>query len=61
MGPAPVCERCGLRQVRYELERRGIVVRFCDECYWGELEAPAEPGPGGAQPAEIRRPTEPPA
>ncbi len=30
------CERCGLRVVRRELEQRGIVIDFCDECYWGE-------------------------
>jgi ribosome-binding protein aMBF1 (putative translation factor) len=33
------CERCGLRAVSRELERDGIVMRFCDECYWGETEA----------------------
>ncbi len=39
------CERCGLREVRHELERRGIIIRFCDECYWGEAAetAPAVP------------------
>jgi len=31
------CERCGLREVRHELARRGINIRFCDECYWDEL------------------------
>jgi len=31
-----VCERCGLREVRHELERKGKIIRFCDECYWGE-------------------------
>ena len=30
------CEKCGLKAVRYELERCGIVLRFCDMCYWGE-------------------------
>jgi hypothetical protein len=34
------CERCGLRSVRCELEQRGIVVRFCDDCYWGEIQPP---------------------
>ncbi len=33
------CDKCGLKAVRYELERRGIVLRFCDVCYGGELEA----------------------
>ena len=35
------CEKCGLKAVRYELERQGIVLRFCDACYWGELETDA--------------------
>jgi len=35
------CERCGLRAVRRELERHGIIMRFCDECYWGEVEREA--------------------
>lgn len=30
------CDRCGLRAVHGELEERGIVINFCDECYWGE-------------------------
>jgi hypothetical protein len=30
------CERCGLRAVRKELERDGVVMRFCAECYYGE-------------------------
>jgi hypothetical protein len=33
------CDKCGLKAVRYELERRGIIMRFCDMCYWGALEA----------------------
>lgn len=32
----PVCEKCGLRAVRHELERKGILLKFCDYCYWGE-------------------------
>jgi hypothetical protein len=41
------CERCGLREVRHELEARGMVVRFCDACYWGDVQQPdlAEPAP----------------
>ncbi len=31
------CAKCGLKAVRHELERQGIVVRFCDTCYWGEI------------------------
>ena len=54
MTELPVCERCGLRVVRHELERQGVIMRFCDECYWGEPEGgappevptpPGEPGP----------------
>lgn len=32
------CEKCGLREVRHELERKGVTIRFCEECYWGEIE-----------------------
>ena len=31
------CERCGLREVRHELEQKGVIIRFCDECYWGDI------------------------
>ena len=34
------CERCGLREVRHELEQKGVIIRFCDECYWGEISDP---------------------
>jgi hypothetical protein len=37
------CERCGLKAVRYELERRGIVLCFCDMCYWGEVDTDERP------------------
>jgi hypothetical protein len=37
-GGVLACQRCGLRVVRQELEARGISIRFCPECYWGELE-----------------------
>ena len=37
MDQQPVCEKCGLKAVRYELEKQGIFLRFCDTCYWGEL------------------------
>ncbi len=43
------CDKCGLKAVRYELERRGIVLRFCDTCYWGELEAGARPAGSDAE------------
>lgn len=46
-----VCERCGLRDVSHELERKGKIIHFCDECYWGEIgeshpavSAPPRPG-----------------
>jgi len=38
MDGVPVCDKCGLRAVRHELERQGVTLRFCDYCYWGELE-----------------------
>jgi hypothetical protein len=44
------CERCGLREVRHELEKKGIMIRFCDECYWGETGVPADSTGAGAQP-----------
>ena len=37
------CAKCGLKAVRYELERRGVVLRFCDTCYWGEVSAGEHP------------------
>jgi hypothetical protein len=51
------CDRCGLRAVRHELERRGIMMRFCDLCYWGELERPAPtlpPNEGRVEPTTAR-------
>jgi hypothetical protein len=36
------CEQCGLREVRHELEKKGVIIRFCDECYWGEITDPTE-------------------
>ncbi len=49
MSGQSVCDKCGLKAVRYELERRGIVLRFCDACYWGELEADARPAEGDVE------------
>ena len=40
------CENCGLKAVRYELERQGIFLRFCDTCYWGDQDV--EIGPPGS-------------
>jgi hypothetical protein len=34
--PFDSCNRCGLRRRTRELEREGIVVRLCDDCYWGK-------------------------
>ena len=36
-----VGDKCGLKAVRHELEKRGTILRFCDACYWGELDADA--------------------
>jgi hypothetical protein len=45
------CDRCGLRAWSRELEQHRIVMRFCDECYWDELE-PSDPAkPAAARPA----------
>jgi hypothetical protein len=43
-----VCPGCGLRKVTRELKRQGVTVRFCDECYWGQVRQPkrAEPDAG---------------
>jgi hypothetical protein len=40
------CDKCGLKAVRYELEQRGIVLRFCDMCYWGEVGTGERPADG---------------
>jgi len=40
----PVCEHCRLKPVRHELRRHGIVVNFCDDCYWGLVEEKESPG-----------------
>jgi hypothetical protein len=45
--PFDSCHRCGLRRRTRELEAQGIVIRLCDDCYWGrEDEATAEPEAG---------------
>lgn len=41
------CPRCGLRTVEHELEQHGVVMRFCDECYWGQAQGGSSPGPEG--------------
>ncbi len=39
--PQDTCTRCGLRRATQRLEERGITIRLCDDCYWGqEPEAP---------------------
>jgi hypothetical protein len=45
------CEKCRLREVRHELERHGVVIKFCDECYWGEI---SEPESASAAPPQTR-------
>jgi uncharacterized Zn finger protein len=45
------CEKCGLREVRHELERKGVIMRFCEECYWGEI---TEPESASAAPPQGR-------
>lgn len=42
--PQDTCTRCGLRRATQRLEERGITIRLCDDCYWGqEPDAPATP------------------
>jgi hypothetical protein len=61
MKPAlTACERCGLREVRHELEQKGVIIRFCDECYWDEISEPdltAPPQTKAAEPAPTGRGT----
>ncbi len=40
--PEDTCNRCGLRRATRELEERGVSIRLCDDCYWGQ-EQPPEP------------------
>ena len=54
------CDKCGLKAVRYELERRGTVLRFCDTCYWGEVTTDVHPAgeevkESGALPRQVKR------
>lgn len=40
---ADTCSRCGIRRLTLELKQLGIVVRLCDDCYWGnESQEPAQ-------------------
>jgi len=34
------CHRCGLRKRTRELAEQGVVIRLCDDCYWGGESAP---------------------
>ena len=34
------CGRCGLRRATKELEERGVQIRLCDDCYWGQETQP---------------------
>jgi hypothetical protein len=36
------CEKCGLREVSHEFEKKGVIIRFCEECYWGEISETGE-------------------
>lgn len=44
MEGSPICKRCGLKAVRHDLEQQGIVMHFCDDCYWGVPEEEASSG-----------------
>jgi hypothetical protein len=47
------CARCGLQRATRALEARGITVRLCDDCYWGNENI--QQGPGDhAKPARWR-------
>ena len=50
------CEKCGLREVRHELESKGVTIRFCEECYWGEI---SETGEVAEAPSPRRNATPP--
>lgn len=43
--PNDTCTRCGLRKVTAELQERGVILRLCDDCYWGK-DAGQRPGEG---------------
>jgi hypothetical protein len=30
------CHRCGLRKRTRELAEQGVLMRLCDDCYWGK-------------------------
>jgi len=34
--PTDTCARCGLRRATRELEAKGVLIRLCDDCYWGK-------------------------
>lgn len=40
--PTDTCARCGLRRATRELEARGVFIRLCDDCYWGQEPDAAE-------------------
>ncbi len=40
--PTDTCARCGLRRATRELEARGVFIRLCDDCYWGQEPKAAE-------------------
>ncbi|HEU5171651.1 MAG TPA: hypothetical protein VFU46_13975 [Gemmatimonadales bacterium] len=42
--PNDTCTRCGLRKVTLELQERGVILRLCDDCYWGKGTEPQNGG-----------------
>ncbi len=56
MGEVPVCDKCGLKAVRHELERQGVIIKFCDYCYWGEVDPGAAPPPGALRETDVPTP-----
>ncbi len=38
--PSDTCARCGLRRATKKLEEKGMAIRLCDDCFWGQEPAP---------------------
>ncbi|HYM92203.1 MAG TPA: hypothetical protein VEW91_11275 [bacterium] len=56
MAEVSVCEKCGLKAVRHELERQGVIMKFFDSCYWGEVDPGATPPPGPLRETDVPTP-----
>jgi hypothetical protein len=41
--PFDSCHRCGLKRRTRELEAEGMIIRLCDDCYWGREPEFGEP------------------